>query len=92
MQLEEIKKLATLARIDMSEEEMTEIAHDFDSILAYVGQVQEVAGKISAEPVHTLTNVMRSDTVTNTPGEYTEKIITEMPDTENGYLKVKKVL
>ena len=92
MQLEEIKKLATLARIDMSEEEMKEIAHDFDSILAYVGQVQEVAGKITAEQVHTLTNVMRSDTVTNTPGEYTEKIITEMPHTENGYLKVKKVL
>ncbi|MBP6908674.1 MAG: Asp-tRNA(Asn)/Glu-tRNA(Gln) amidotransferase subunit GatC [Candidatus Pacebacteria bacterium] len=92
MQLEEIKKLATLARIDMSEEEMKEIAHDFDSILAYVGQVQEVAGKIAAEQVHTLTNVMRSDTVTNTPGEYTEKIIAEMPDRENGYLKVKKVL
>lgn len=92
MQLEEIKKLATLARIDMSEEEMKEIAHDFDSILAYVGQVQEVAGKITAEQVYTLTNVMRSDTVTNTPGEYTEKIIAEMPDTENGYLKVKKVL
>ncbi len=92
MQLEEIQKLATLARIDMSDEEMKEIAHDFDSILAYVGQVQEVAGKITTEPTHTLTNIMRSDTVTNTPGEYTEKIIAEMPDTENGYLKVKKVL
>jgi aspartyl-tRNA(Asn)/glutamyl-tRNA(Gln) amidotransferase subunit C len=92
MQLEDVKKLATLARIDMSDEEMNEIAHDFDSILAYVGQVQEVAGKITAEPIHTLTNVMRSDTATNTPGEYTEKIIAEMPDTENGYLKVKKVL
>ena len=91
MQLEDVKKLATLARIDMSEEEMTEIAHDFDSILAYVGQVQEVAGKITAEPIHTLTNVMRSDTVTNTPGEYTEKITALMPDTD-GYLKVKKVL
>lgn len=92
MQLEDVKKLATLARIDMSDEEMTEVARDFDSILAYVGQVQEVAGKISAEQVHTLTNVMRSDTVTNTPGEYTEKIIAEMPHTEKGYLKVKKVL
>ena len=92
MQLEEIQKLATLARIDMTDEEMTEIAHDFDSILAYVGQVQEVAGKIDSETTHTLTNVMRSDTVTNNPGEYTEKIIAEMPDTENGYLKVKKVL
>lgn len=92
MQLEEIKKLATLARIDMTDEEMTEIAHDFDSILAYVGQVREVAGKVNTEQKHTLSNVMRSDTVTNTPGEYSEKIIAEMPETENGYLKVKKVL
>lgn len=92
MQLEEIKKLATLARINMTDEEMTEIAHDFDSILAYVGQVQEVAGKVNTEQKHILSNVMRSDTVTNTPGEYSEKIIAEMPETENGYLKVKKVL
>lgn len=92
MQLEEVKKLANMARIDMSEEEMTEIAHDFDSILAYVGQIQEVAGTINAEPKHNLTNVMREDVVTHTPGEFTERIVAEMPDTQDGFLKVKQIL
>ena len=40
MKLEDIKKLADLARIDMSDEEMEGMAKDFDPILAYVGQVQ----------------------------------------------------
>lgn len=98
MQLEEIKKLADLARIDMDESEMQEIAKSFDSILAYVGQVQEVA-KIknmeseSKKPEdYFLHNVTRDDEVTNKRGEYTDKIITLMPDTQDGYLKVKQIL
>lgn len=98
MKLEDVKKLADLARIDMSEEEMTIITKDFDPILAYVGQVQEALklsenikdGKNSED--HFLCNIMREDVVTNKAGEYTEKILANAPDTENGFLKVKKIL
>ncbi|MBK5215259.1 MAG: Asp-tRNA(Asn)/Glu-tRNA(Gln) amidotransferase subunit GatC [Candidatus Pacebacteria bacterium] len=99
MQLEDVKKLADLARIDMSDEEMTKIAKDFDPILAYVGQVQEalkLSEKISLENKkpenYFLHNVMREDVVANSRGEYTEKIIAEMPDTQDGFLKVKQIL
>ncbi|MCX6754256.1 MAG: Asp-tRNA(Asn)/Glu-tRNA(Gln) amidotransferase subunit GatC [Candidatus Nomurabacteria bacterium] len=98
MQLEDIKKLADLARIDMSEEEMVKIAKDFDPILAYVGQVQEalkLSEEISADKKpedYFLHNVMREDIVTNTRAEYTEKITAEMPDTQDGFLKVKQIL
>ena len=98
MQLEDIKKLANLARLDMKEDEMIEIAKSFDSILAYVGQVQEVSNgknsdsnlKVSDE--YFLHNVMRDDVVTNNRAEYTDKIIAEMPDTQDGFLKVKQIL
>jgi aspartyl-tRNA(Asn)/glutamyl-tRNA(Gln) amidotransferase subunit C len=98
MKLEDVKKLADLARIDMSEEEMTIIAKDFDPILAYVGQVQEALkssndvsdGKKSED--HFLHNVMREDIVTNKSGEYTDKILDNAPETENGFLKVKQIL
>lgn len=105
MKLEEIKKLANLARIDMGEEEMIGIAHDFDSILAYVGQVQEAAklmkddfqtldvgnsGRPTSEPQ--LKNVMREDIATIKPGEYADRIIEEMPNKEGRYLKVKQIL
>ena len=101
MKLEDVKKLADLARIDMSDEEMTEIAEDFDSILAYVGQVKEASKLISARQDlaeeknpddYFLHNVMREDVVTNNRGEYTDKIVAEMPDTQDGYLKVKQIL
>jgi aspartyl-tRNA(Asn)/glutamyl-tRNA(Gln) amidotransferase subunit C len=92
MQLEEIKKLALMARIDMSEEEMAEIAGSFDAILAYVGHVQEVQGLDDVAATYRLENVMREDIITNTPGEWTEKIIAQMPDSQDGFLKVKQIL
>lgn len=93
MQLEDIKKLAELARVDMSDEEMTEMANDFDSILAYVGQVQDAVKLIPEHEVDfDLNNVAREDVQTNRGGEYTSKIIAEFPDQKNGYLKVKQIL
>lgn len=100
MQIEEIKKLANLARIDMTESEMEGIAKDFGSILAYVGQVQEVSKLTSVGQYfdlkrpedYSLHNVIREDIATNKRGEFSEKIIAEMPDTQDGFLKVKQIL
>lgn len=93
MQLEDIKKLAELARVDMSDEEMTEMANDFDGILAYVGQVEDAVKLIPEHEVDfDLSNVAREDVQTNRGGEYTSKIIAEFPDQKNGYLKVKQIL
>ncbi len=92
MELQDIKKLADLARIEMTEEEMRELAHDFEPILAYVGQIKEAVNLAKDDNDYSLINVARHDEVTNTPGFYTEKIINEMPDKQNGYLKVKQIL
>ena len=96
IQLSDIKKLALLARLDMSEEEMAGIAKDFDSILAYVGQVQQAVKTDTTEDKkpedYRLHNIMREDVATNSRGEYTDKILEEMPETEAGFLKVKQIL
>jgi len=97
MKLEEIKKLTELARIDMSEEEMNGVAKDFDSILAYVGQVQEITKLVSKEEGANNTNlnhinIIREDVATENKEKYAEKIIKEMPDTEDRFLKVKQIL
>lgn len=95
MELEEIKKLADLARLDLTDEEMVGIAKDFDSILAYVGQVQEANKNINkTDDVGNtfLNNVMREDEVTNESMEYTEKIMENAPSKEDNYLKVKQIL
>lgn len=97
MKVDEIKKLADMARIDIKENEAEGLARDFDVILSYVGQVKEAVKnkKIELngeENNDRLYNVTRQDEATNQKGEYTEKIIDQMPNTENGYLKVKQVL
>jgi aspartyl-tRNA(Asn)/glutamyl-tRNA(Gln) amidotransferase subunit C len=100
MQLEDIKKLAIMARIDMDDTELAEMAKDFDSILAYVDQIKEFSDSTDSSPeqglgetgMPVLFNVMREDTVTNESGMYTEKILAEMPTTQDGYLKVKQIL
>lgn len=95
MDIEIIKKLALMARVDMGEAEMKEIGDSFGPILAYVGQIQEVSlisdspyEEVSDEPI----NILREDVVTNKSGEYTEKILSQAPETENGFLKVKQIL
>ena len=98
MLLEDIKKLANLARIDMEGGEMEGMAKDFDPILAYVSQIEEVSKLKKAEPLHEnpdnylLQNVMREDVVVNKRGEYTEKILADAPDVQDGYLKVKQIM
>lgn len=92
MQLADIKRLAEMARIDMDDTELADIAKDFDSILAYVGQVKEVSEMSDSNKNYMLENVMRDDVVTNQAGEYTDKILAQMPDTQDGFLKVKQIL
>jgi aspartyl-tRNA(Asn)/glutamyl-tRNA(Gln) amidotransferase subunit C len=88
----DIEKLATLCRIEVSEEEKNILRKDMESILDYVSQIK---GAISATPpkeVGELHNVMREDKNPHEKGMYTKEIMDEVPDTENGYVKVKQIL
>jgi aspartyl-tRNA(Asn)/glutamyl-tRNA(Gln) amidotransferase subunit C len=98
MILEDIKKLAELSRIDMTEDEMKGLIKDFDSILAYVGQVQEVSKLGKKEALHEnpdnyfLQNVMREDVATNESAKFKDDILSNSPEIQDGYFKVKQIL
>ena len=96
MDSNEIKKLADLARIDMSEEEMKEIAKDFESILAYVGQVQEVSGEIidndKKSEDYFVRNITREDIAEDMNKERTDKILANAPDVQDRFIKVRKIM
>jgi len=91
---EEIKKLADLARIEVADEEQEKLALEMDAILGYVGQIKEIAGDIEKEKIdaESLRNVLRADENPTEPGTYSQELIAEFPDSENDYLKVKKIL
>jgi aspartyl-tRNA(Asn)/glutamyl-tRNA(Gln) amidotransferase subunit C len=88
---EDIDKLAVLARIQISDSEKESMRGDIESILAYVGQVQNVQLEVGKD-IPPLRNVMRDDVVTHTSGEFTEDLLNLAPAREGQYLKVKKIL
>lgn len=88
---DEIKKLAHLARIAVTDEEVDEYAKDFEAILGYVEQINQVVvtDVASAYPTQ---NTARLDEVLNTEGEYLDRLIANAPEQEAGFYKVPKIL
>ena len=95
MNIKDVENLAELARLEIPDEEKEQILKDMEGILAYVKQIEGVKlpaeGKgvrISKENPH---NVWREDT--ETPRDFSTKLITDQfPDSQDGFLKVKKIL
>lgn len=92
MQLQDIQHLAVLARLDISDEEAQGLLGDLQSILKYVDQVTsaQISGSEIDVPDHR--NVARDDVATNSSGQYTDQILADAPDTQDGFIKVKKIL
>ena len=88
---EEVKKLASLSRIAVSDEEVESLRKDMDSILGYVAEINS-APLADIDVSHDRVNVFRNDDEANTVGEYREKLLANAPDRDGNYLKVKKIL
>jgi aspartyl-tRNA(Asn)/glutamyl-tRNA(Gln) amidotransferase subunit C len=88
---EEIRNLAHLARIDVTDAEVAEYAKDFESILGYVEQINNV--DVSAvSGVEAQTNMTRQDVNPHETGHAVEKLLAEAPATQDGYYKMPKIL
>lgn len=85
-----MENLAELARIDLSEDEKKKILSDMGGILEYVKQIEQV--KLDdVEADHTMTNVWREDQQDDKKFSK-DSIIEQFPDSQDGFLKVKKIL
>jgi len=90
---EEVEKLAKLARLGLTAEEVSSLTVEMTAILDYVKQLDDV-NVSSIEPtsqVTGLTGVMREDIVSRSSIER-EELLSNTPDTDNGFIKVKSVL
>ncbi|MBX2866622.1 Asp-tRNA(Asn)/Glu-tRNA(Gln) amidotransferase subunit GatC [Candidatus Kaiserbacteria bacterium] len=92
MKREDIEHLATLARIDLKDEEVASLTDSITSILGYVSDVNAITTEEKPKEVGALYNVMREDEETHEPGQYTEAILNEAPKREGQYIQVKKIL
>lgn len=89
---DEVKHIASLARIGISDEEVEKFSHDLSSILDWIAQLEEVdvSGVLPTAHITGMDNINREDRVEDFLDK--EKIIKLFPESKNGYDKVKSVL
>ncbi len=90
---EDVLKLARLARLQLTEDELNKYSQELSAILQYVEQLGEVETK-GLEPtsqVTGLTDVTREDELINY-GTSAEDLLKNLPAREKNYIKVKRVL
>jgi aspartyl-tRNA(Asn)/glutamyl-tRNA(Gln) amidotransferase subunit C len=91
MDIKDVENLAELARIDLSEEEKTQALKDMERILGYVKQIEEVKVPEDILKEYSLKNVWREDEVKS--WDFSIELIKEQfPDSQDDFLKVKKIL
>jgi aspartyl-tRNA(Asn)/glutamyl-tRNA(Gln) amidotransferase subunit C len=89
---EDVRKLAALARIRVEEAELEKFTREFDSILAYVGQLEKLEIPEQAEEKPLVRNVMREDSEPHEGGMYTEALVKQFPAQEDRALSVKQII
>lgn len=89
----DVLKLADLARLELSDEEVLRFQKEISEILKYVEILQGVdLDKLDpTNQVTGLTNVMRPDAIADY-GTSPEELLKNAPDREKNYIKVKRVL
>ena len=89
---DDVARLADLARIQLTEEEIARFAGEFDSIMDAVASVSEVATEdvpATSHPI-AMTNVFREDVVENTLTQ--EQALAGAPEAEDGRFAVPQIL
>ena len=90
--LEDVRHLAELSQIRLNRTELTSLASDIDRIVGYIDQLDEL-DTAGVEPTFQLTgleNVWRTDEVK--PQLERQELLQLAPDSEDGQVKVPKVL
>ena len=92
MELTDIKHLASLSRLDITDTEAEELLHDLKAILVYVDQVTNVTVSGTEIDVPEHRNIAREDVSTNESGMFTDLIMQNVPEKQDGYIKVNKII
>ncbi|HSX36045.1 MAG TPA: Asp-tRNA(Asn)/Glu-tRNA(Gln) amidotransferase subunit GatC [Patescibacteria group bacterium] len=90
---DDVLKLARLARLTITDEEVEKYRKELTEILHYVEQLQnvDVAGLQPTTQVTGLTNVMREDEVQDY-GTSREDLLRGVPQVEDNQIKVKRMI
>jgi aspartyl-tRNA(Asn)/glutamyl-tRNA(Gln) amidotransferase subunit C len=90
---DDVLKLARLARLTITEEEIEKYRSELSEILGYVEQLSQVdvTGLQPTTQVTGLTNVMREDVVEDY-GASADDLLRIVPETQDRQIKVKRMI
>lgn len=93
MTRDDVLKLAKLARLSLTDDELNEYAKEFTEILQYVEQLQaiDVSGLEPTNQVTGLTNVTRADKEIDY-GYEAKQLLENVPAVEDHQIKVKRMI
>ncbi len=87
----DVRALADLARLEVSDAELAKLEKEIPSILSFVETIQKVdISKASHDT--SLRNVMRADEGAHESGKYTEALISAAPARAGDRIAVKQVV
>jgi aspartyl-tRNA(Asn)/glutamyl-tRNA(Gln) amidotransferase subunit C len=87
-----VRRIASLARIRVEEDEIDHLCHELNGILGWIEQLQEVDVS-GVEPLAGAANMaapMRADVVTD--GGYADKVLSNAPERIGDFYVVPKVV
>jgi len=89
---EQVRHIAKLARIAMSDEELDRLLPELNNILGWVEQL----GEVNTDGIEPLTAVieqklrLREDAITD--GDIRDQVLANAPDAQHGFFAVPKVI
>jgi aspartyl/glutamyl-tRNA(Asn/Gln) amidotransferase C subunit len=92
---EEVERLAALARVQLSNEEVGKLQHDMTNILDYVGHISAANFEVQKEAILGPHNVMRDDELRKGDDQIAGKeavLRAAFPKEKDGYNVVRKII
>lgn len=91
--IQEVEKLAQLARIKLAEGEKEAMTREIDSILSYVDEIKKAEVNMDAAArLGAVHNVFREDSVVNSTPETRDALLAEAPERVDDFVAVKKII
>lgn len=89
---DDVLKLARLSKLDLTEDQLEHFRKEMEEIVGYVEKLQnvDVSGLEPTYQVTGTTTVTRPDEVREYASQ--EELLKNLPDRENDYIKVKKMI
>ena len=92
---DEVRQVATLARLKFSDEDLNELTQHFDAILSYVDKLQQLNTDDVGPTAHAteVSAPLRDDVVTNTPSDdSTDALLANAPNRKIHFFRVPKII